>query len=91
MSDKLKCTIDRTVSYNNSSVTAREVRVSVTQSCLTLTPHGLQPTLLCPWNSPSKNTRVDSHSLLQGNLPDLRIESRSPAWQADALPSEPLG
>ena len=27
---------------------------------------GLQPTrLLCPWNSPSKNTGVDSHSLLQ--------------------------
>ena len=30
-------------------------------------PHGLQPTsLLCPWNSPGKNTGVGSHSLLQG-------------------------
>ena len=29
-------------------------------------PHGLQPTrLLCPWNSPGKNTGVGSHSLLQ--------------------------
>ena len=29
--------------------------------------HGLQPTrLLCPWNSPGKNTGVGSHSLLQG-------------------------
>ena len=29
--------------------------------------HGLQPSrLLCPWNSPGKNTEVDRHSLLQG-------------------------
>ena len=29
--------------------------------------HGLQPArLLCPWNSPGKNTGVGSHSLLQG-------------------------
>ena len=28
--------------------------------------HGLQPaSLLCPWNSPEKNTGVGSHSLLQ--------------------------
>ena len=32
-----------------------------------LRPHGLLPTrLLCPWNSPGKNTGVGSHSLLQG-------------------------
>ena len=32
-----------------------------------LQPHGLQPArLLCPWNSPSKNTGVGSYSLLQG-------------------------
>ena len=32
-----------------------------------LQPHGLQPTrLLCPWNSPGKNTGVGDHSLLQG-------------------------
>ena len=29
--------------------------------------------------------------LLQGNLPDLGIEPRSPTLQADTLPSEPLG
>ena len=30
-------------------------------------PHGLQPTrLLCPWNSPGKNTEMGCHSLLQG-------------------------
>ena len=32
-----------------------------------LQPHGLQPTrLLCPWNSPGKNTGVGCCSLLQG-------------------------
>ena len=35
-----------------------------------LRPHGLWPTrLLCPWNSPGKNTGVGSHSLLQGTFP----------------------
>ena len=29
-------------------------------------PHGLQPArLLCPWDSPGKNTAVDCHFLLQ--------------------------
>ena len=33
----------------------------------TLGPHGPHPArLLCPWNSPGKNTRVGCHSLLQG-------------------------
>ena len=32
-----------------------------------LQPHGLQPTrLLCPWDSPGKNTGVGCYSLLQG-------------------------
>ena len=32
-----------------------------------LRPHGLWPAkFLCPWNSPGKNTGVDSYSLLQG-------------------------
>ena len=32
-----------------------------------LQPHGLYPArLLCPWDSPGKNTRVDCHTLLQG-------------------------
>ena len=32
-----------------------------------LQPHGLQPTrLLCPWDSPGKNTGVACHALLQG-------------------------
>ena len=37
------------------------------QSCLTLQPHGLQPTrLLCPLDSSGKNTEVGCHFLLQG-------------------------
>ena len=35
-----------------------------------LKPHGLQPTwLLCLWNSLGENTKVGSHSLLQGIFP----------------------
>ena len=38
----------------------------VTQSCLTLC-NPMEPTrLLCPWNSPGKNTGVGCHFLLQG-------------------------
>ena len=29
--------------------------------------------LLCPWNSPGKNTRVGSHSVLQGIFPTQRL------------------
>ena len=37
----------------------------------TLQPHGLYPTrLLCPWDTPGKNTGVDFHSLLQGISPN---------------------
>ena len=33
-------------------------------------PHGLQPTrLLCPWDSPGKNTGVGGHALLQEIVP----------------------
>ena len=37
------------------------------QSCPTLRHPGLQPArLLCPWDSPGKNTAVGCHALLQG-------------------------
>ena len=52
-----------------------------------LWPH--EPTrLLCPWNSAGQNTGVGSHSLLQGDLPNPGIEPRSPALQAEPLPTE---
>ena len=44
--------------------------MSVTQSCPTLCDPMTCPTrLLCPWDSPGKNTGVGSHSLLQGIFP----------------------
>ena len=60
-----------------------------------LQPCGLQPArLLCPWDSPDKNTGVGCHSLLleifstQGsNIPLLRILH----WQVDSLPLSHLG
>ena len=48
------------------------LKVLVTQSCRTLQPHGL-PMLLCPWDSPGKNTGVRCHALLQGTFPTRHI------------------
>ena len=46
---------------------ACEVALVVSDS---VQPHGLQPTrLLCPWDSPGKNTGVGCHALLQGIFP----------------------
>ena len=53
-------------------------------------PHG-PVRLLCPWNSPGKNTGMGSQFHLQGIFPDLGFEPRSPALQADSLPSESSG
>ena len=47
--------------------------------------------MVCPWDSPGKNTGVGGHSLLQGNLPNPGIKPGSPALQADSLPSEAPG
>ena len=38
-----------------------------------------------------KNTRVNSQSLLKGNLHNPEIRAGSPALQADSLPYEPPG
>ena len=38
-----------------------------------LQPHGPQPAgLLCPWNSPGKNTGVGSHSIYQHEIKSLK-------------------
>ena len=50
-----------------------------------------QQFLLCSWNSPDKNTGIDSHSLLQGIFFDSGIKPGSTALQEDSLPSEPPG
>ena len=52
--------------------------ISVTLAMSSLPPHGLEPIrLLCPWDSPGRNTGVGCHALLQGNLPDPGIKPLS--------------
>ena len=54
-----------------------------------LRSHGLQlARLLCPWNSPGKDTGVGSHSLLQGIFPTQELKPNLLHWQADSLSSE---
>ena len=61
------------------------------ESCSVLSNSLQSHGLYSPWNSPDQNTGMGSLSLLQGNLPNLGIELRSPALQADSLPAEPQG
>ena len=52
-------------------------KFKVAASCLVVSvvsnsvqPYGLQPSrLLCPWDSPGKNTGMGFHALLQGIFP----------------------
>ena len=59
-----------------------------------LQPHGLQSTrLLCPWNSPGKNTGVGCCALLQGIFPTQGSNSylsHLHDWQVSSLPHELL-
>ena len=60
-----------------------------------LRPYGFYPVrLLCPWNSPDKNTGVGCHALLQGIFPTQGSNPRLLRllhWEADSLPTEPRG
>ena len=60
-----------------------------------LLPHGLYPArLLCPWDSPGKNTRVGCHALLQGNYLALGLNLCLLCllhWQVGSLPLAPHG
>ena len=54
--------------------------------------HGLQPTrLLCPWDSPGKNTGVGCHAFLQGIFWIQVSNSHFPHWQAGSLSLAPPG
>ena len=65
-------------------------------SCVRLCdPHGLQPArLVCPWDSPGKNTGVGCQALLQGIFP---TQGLNPCllhllhWQVGSLPLAPPG
>ena len=65
------------------------------QSRLTLRPRGLWPArLLCPWDSPGKDTGVGCHALLQGLFPTQGLNPhllRLLHWQAGSSPLAPLG
>ena len=66
--------------------------------CLTLaTPWTITHQISLSMGFPGKNTGVGCYFLLQGNIPNLWIELRSPCiacgllcWQADSLPTKPL-
>ena len=50
--------------------------------------------LLCPWDSPGKNTRVGCHALLQGIFPTQGSHLcllHLLHWQGDSLPLAALG
>ena len=57
--------------------------------------YGLQPTrLLCPWDSPGKNTGVGYHALLQGIFPTQGLSPcllRLLHWQVGSSPLVPPG
>ena len=67
-----------------------KVKVLVTQSCLTL----CNPMDFSLWGNSAMGFSRQEHwsggsrSLCQGGLPDTGTEPRSPALQADSLPSE---
>ena len=53
-----------------------------------LRPYGLWPIrLLCPWDSPGKNTGVGCHILLQGIFLNQGSNPRLMLWQVGSLPS----
>ena len=61
---------------------------SVSRVRLFATPWTVAPRLLCPWDSPGKNTGVGLHFLLQESGPCLLC---LPRWQGDSLPLCHLG
>ena len=63
----------------------------VIQLCLTLQWHRLYLTrLLCPWRFSRQEYRSGLPCLSPRDLPKPRIETGSPAFQTDSLPTEPL-
>ena len=57
-----------------------------------LQPHGLgPPRLVCPWNSPGKNTGVGYHSLFQGIFLAQRLNPHLLHWQVGSLPLSQQG
>ena len=69
-----------------SHITKESASVRLAVVSDSLRPRGLQPArLLCPWDSPGKNTGVDCHFLIQGIFL-TQGSNPSPALPADSLP-----
>ena len=58
--------VSKVMSLLFNTLSAAAAAAKSLQLCLTLQPHRQEPTkLLCPWDSPGKNTGVGCHFLLQ--------------------------
>ena len=66
----------------------RKKESEVPQSCLTVTPWTVayQASLLCPWDSPGKNTGVGYHFLLQGIFLTQGSNPSLPHWRQTLQP-----
>ena len=62
------------------------MKVKIAQLCPALCNPMKPIRLLCPWNSPSKNTGVGCHSLLQGVFLTQGLNPHLLHWQVDSLP-----
>ena len=73
--EQLQCSMSQSNTTSDCSCHARcSIFVCNVLSCSvvssSLQPHGLQPArLLCPWDTPGKNTGVGCHAFLQGIFP----------------------
>ena len=63
---------------------------ALSRAQLFVTPWTVPTKLLCPWNSPDKNTGMGCHFLLQGIFLTQGSNQLS-CTEADSLPSEPPG
>ena len=84
------CQLPCLIRHSIHSVVCVFMHAKLLQSYLTLRPYGLQPArLLCPWDSPGKNTEVACLFLLPGIFPTQGSNPRvimSPALQVASLP-----
>ena len=71
---------------------ALTIRVASNSSCVcsvvsdSATPWSVTTRLLCPWDSPGKNTGAGCHALLQGIFPTQGSKPRLLHWQVGSLP-----
>ena len=67
------------VRWTQSSLSLKLERKTALSHVRLLWSHELQPArLLCPWDSPGKNTGVGCHFLLQGNFPTQELNPGLP-------------